>query len=93
MPWRRMGDGCIDPRFFTSALAGGERSASRPGRFTPGERAPGTHWIEGWLGPWIGLNDMEIENSCPQRDSNSDPFVVHSVASRYTDCAIPLDCK
>jgi hypothetical protein len=33
--------------FLTSALAGGEWSASRPGRFTPGERAPGTHWIGG----------------------------------------------
>jgi hypothetical protein len=30
-----------------------------------------------------------IENSCPHRDSNSDPLVVHHVASRYTDCAIP----
>jgi hypothetical protein len=28
--------------FLTSALAGGEWSASRPGRFTPGERALGT---------------------------------------------------
>jgi hypothetical protein len=29
--------------FLTSALAEGEWSASRPGRFAPGERAPGTH--------------------------------------------------
>jgi hypothetical protein len=29
--------------FLTSALAGGKWSASRHGRFTPGERAPGTH--------------------------------------------------
>jgi len=28
-----------------SALDRGERSASRPGRFTPGVRTPGTHWI------------------------------------------------
>jgi hypothetical protein len=28
--------------FFTSVLDGGEWSASRPGRFTPRERAPGT---------------------------------------------------
>jgi hypothetical protein len=27
--------------FLTSALVGGERSASRPGRFTPDGRAPG----------------------------------------------------
>jgi hypothetical protein len=33
-----------------SALDGGEWSASRPGRFTPRERAPGTHWIGGWVG-------------------------------------------
>jgi hypothetical protein len=36
---------------LTSALDGGEWSASRPGRFTPRERAPGTHWIRGWVGP------------------------------------------
>jgi hypothetical protein len=29
--------------FLTSALAGGEWSASWPRRFTPGESAPGTH--------------------------------------------------
>jgi hypothetical protein len=33
--------------FLTSALVVGEWSASRPGRFTPGERDPGTHWIGG----------------------------------------------
>jgi hypothetical protein len=36
---------------LTSALDGGEWSASRPGRFTPRERAPDTHWIAGWVGP------------------------------------------
>jgi hypothetical protein len=45
--------------FLTSALVGGEWSASRPGRFTPGERAPGTHWIGGWVGPSAGLDDVE----------------------------------
>jgi hypothetical protein len=44
---------------LTSALVGGEWSASRPGRFTPGERAPGTHWIGGWVGPRTGLDDVE----------------------------------
>jgi hypothetical protein len=34
--------------FLTSALAGGEWSASGPGRFTPGEVAPGIHWRGGW---------------------------------------------
>jgi hypothetical protein len=45
--------------FLTSALAGGEWSVSRPGRFTPGERAPGTHWIGGWVGHRAGLDDVE----------------------------------
>jgi hypothetical protein len=34
-------------------------SASRPGRFTPGERAPGTHWIGDGVGPRNGLDDMK----------------------------------
>jgi hypothetical protein len=29
---------------LTWALDGDERSASRPGSFTPRDRAPGTHW-------------------------------------------------
>jgi len=37
--------------FLTSALDGGEWSVSRPGRFTPRKRAPGAHWIGGWVGP------------------------------------------
>jgi hypothetical protein len=41
--------------FLTSALVGCW-SASRPGRFTLGERAPGTHWIGGWMGPRTGLD-------------------------------------
>jgi hypothetical protein len=36
--------------FLTSALDGGECSASHPGRFIPRERDPGTHWIGGWVG-------------------------------------------
>jgi hypothetical protein len=45
--------------FFTSVLAGGERSASRSGRTTTGERAPGTHWIGGCVDPRAGLDDVE----------------------------------
>jgi len=36
---------------LTLTLHGGERSASHPGRFTPGVRFPGTHWKEGRVGP------------------------------------------
>jgi hypothetical protein len=45
--------------FLISALAGGEWSASRPGRFTPGERALGTHWLGGWVDLRAGLDDVE----------------------------------
>jgi hypothetical protein len=45
--------------FLTSALAGGEWSASRSDRFTPGERSPGTHWI-GWVNPRAGLDVEKI---------------------------------
>jgi hypothetical protein len=37
--------------FLTSALAGVEWSASRPCRYTPEERAPGTHWEDPRAGP------------------------------------------
>jgi hypothetical protein len=42
--------------FLTSALVGGEWLASVPGRFTSGERAPGTNWM---VGPRAGLDDVE----------------------------------
>jgi hypothetical protein len=37
--------GIAQHTFLTSTLDGGEWSASRLGRFTPREKAPGTHWI------------------------------------------------
>jgi hypothetical protein len=37
--------GGIVHTFLTLALDGGGLWASRPGRFTPDERAPATHWL------------------------------------------------
>jgi hypothetical protein len=45
--------------FLTSAVAGGEWSASHPGRFIPWERALGTHWIGGSVDPRAVLDDVE----------------------------------
>jgi hypothetical protein len=45
--------------FLTSALVGGEWSASCTGHFTPEERVPSTNLIGGRLGPRDGLVDME----------------------------------
>jgi hypothetical protein len=47
-----------------SALDGGEWSASRPGRFTPRERAPGTLWIGGLVGPRAVL-DAVVKRKIP----------------------------
>jgi hypothetical protein len=44
---------------LSSALVGGEWSASRPCHFTPRERTLGTDWKGGWLGPRAGLNYVE----------------------------------
>jgi hypothetical protein len=46
--WR---SGLIGLTFLTSELEGGEWSASPSGRFTPGERDHGIHWIGGWEEP------------------------------------------
>jgi hypothetical protein len=53
-----LGSGGIAPRILISALDGGEWSASHPGSFTRRERAPGTHWIGGWVGPKAGLDTV-----------------------------------
>jgi hypothetical protein len=45
--------------FLTLVLVGSEWSASRSSRFTAGERAPGFHWIGGWVGPSTGLDDVK----------------------------------
>jgi hypothetical protein len=52
------GSGGVDPRIQTSALDGREWSVSRPGSFTAGLRAPGTHWTGGWVGPRAVLDTV-----------------------------------
>jgi hypothetical protein len=51
--------GGIAPTFLTTALDGGEWSASRPDCFISRERAPGTHWVGGLVGPRAGLGAVE----------------------------------
>jgi hypothetical protein len=81
-PWRRLGERRYSSySFSTSALDGGEWSASRPGRaFTPGERTPGTHCTGGWVSPRAGL-DTEARGKilCPCQGSNPDRPVVQPV--------------
>jgi hypothetical protein len=75
--------------FVISALVGGEWSSSRPGRFTRGERALGTHWIGGWANPRACLDDVQKRNFWTIPGLEIRPSVVQSVVSCYTDCAIP----
>ena len=66
--------------FLTSALEGGEGSASRPGRTLPRER-PGTRCTGGWVGLRAGLDGCG--KSRPHRDSIPGPS--SPLGSRYTD--------
>jgi hypothetical protein len=70
--------------FLISALVGGEWSAPCPGHFTTGERAPGTHWIGGWMDTRAGLDDVETTKFLTLLGLELQP-----VASRYTGYAIP----
>jgi hypothetical protein len=45
--------------FLTSTLVGGEWTASRPGRFTPEERAHDIHSVGGCVDHRNGLDDVE----------------------------------
>jgi hypothetical protein len=76
------GSGGIAPPFLSSALDGGEWSASRPGRLTLGEKGPGTHRIEGCVGHRAGLLDTERRNKAPIGIRSRS---VQLVVRRYTD--------
>jgi hypothetical protein len=96
--WRRIGEWRYSfTHSLTSTLYGGEWSASRPGRFTPRERAPGSHWIGGWVSP-RAVMDAVVKRKIPSpsRESNPTTPIVQPVAQRYTDWAItvlyPISC-
>jgi hypothetical protein len=64
-PWRRIREWWYSSTHsLTSALDRGEWPASRPGRFTPREGAPDTHWIGGWVGPRAVL-DVVMKRKIP----------------------------
>jgi hypothetical protein len=74
---------------LTSALDGGEWSASRTGRFIPRETVPDTHWIGGWVSPRAVLDAVERRKiPSPRRESNPRTPIVQPVAQSYTDWAI-----
>jgi hypothetical protein len=73
---------------LTSALDGGDWSASSSDHFNPRERVPGTHWIGGWVGPRVVL-DVVVKRKIPNPHQESNPRIpiVQPVAQRYTDWA------
>jgi hypothetical protein len=60
--------------FLASALIRGEWSAS-----CSGERARAIHWIGGWVGPRIGLDDVEERKILPLPGLESLPSTVQPV--------------
>jgi hypothetical protein len=73
--------------FLIRHLIGGEWSASRPGRFTPGLRVLSTNWLGGWVAPravWTRWWREELP-SFSQPGTESRSFIQKS--SHYTDRA------
>jgi hypothetical protein len=59
--------------FSASTLDGGEWLAPCLGRFIPGERAPDTHWIGGWVDLRVGLDAVvgkKISSPCGEWNSD-----------------------
>jgi hypothetical protein len=82
-----MGSGSRVPYFVTSALDGGEWSASRPYRFT----APPTHWLTGWVSLRDCLNAVgEHRNISSHRNRTT---AVWPVARRYADWTVTTIIK
>jgi hypothetical protein len=83
--------------FLNSSLDGDVRPASRPGRFTPRETAPGTHCVGGWMGPRAGLGVMEKRKfACLCRESNPDSSVYQAPVAQslyrlsYPGSSLPI---
>jgi hypothetical protein len=81
------GSGGIAALYLTSAVDGGEWSASRPGRFTPGEIAAGPIRFEAEWAPESVWTQWRKEE-CLDSAGNRTP-AVQPVARVYTDRKIP----
>jgi hypothetical protein len=74
--------------FLTSAVVGGEWSASRPCHFTPG-----THWIGGWVGPRAGLDDVERRKILHSQEWNPGSLVRSLLLHRLSYPDSQLTCS
>jgi hypothetical protein len=57
--------GCIDPHFIDLGTSWKRVVSFTPLHLYPGERAPGTNWIGGWVGTRTGLDDVEKRKFLP----------------------------
>jgi hypothetical protein len=86
-PWRRLrGEEYNSYSFTTSALHGGEWSASRPGRALPPGKGPPVPIVQeaGWAPEPVWTQEVRGKILCPRRGSNSDRPVVQPVVRHYT---------
>jgi hypothetical protein len=51
--------------------------------FTSSEKAPGTHWLGGWVGPRTDL-DVVAKRKIPSPCRDSNPPIIQPIAQRYT---------
>jgi hypothetical protein len=82
---------------LTSAVDGGELSASRTGRYFPRERTPGTHWMGGWEGPRAVLDTVVTRYVWQDVTHKSFPNYVqrnlHVVHSVFINKALATDSR
>jgi hypothetical protein len=73
--------------FSTSAVDGGEWSASRPGRALPPGKGPPVPIVQedGWAPEPVWTLRLEEKYVRPCRGSNLDRPIVHTVIRHYTD--------
>jgi hypothetical protein len=83
------GCGGTSPPFLTSALNGCVFSFTPLPIYLLGKDPPGAHCTRGWVGPGVGINDIDNRNiSYSYGESNPNSSPVHPIARRYTDLAI-----
>jgi hypothetical protein len=85
MTWRYMGERrCSSYSYLTSALDGGEWSASRTGRALPPGKGPSVPIVQeaGWAPEPVWTQRLEEKSSASVGDRNP---VVQSVVNYYTD--------
>jgi hypothetical protein len=85
---------------LTSVLDGGDLLASHPGRFTPSEGAPSTHWIGRWVGPSTSLDAVgkrkiltPAENRTPIQYETYIASRIQTTTPIYSADSLSVNCE